>query len=75
MKPHKFEVSTNADLSGVNLTGVNLTGVNLSRANLSGANLSYADLSRVRSTGIQGTPKALPDGWILKDGCLVADPD
>jgi Pentapeptide repeats (8 copies)/CHAP domain len=73
---------TGVDLSGVNLTGANLsnadiTGANLSAAiltdaNLSDANLDEANLTGVVSGGIIGTPSALPSGWTLVSGQLLA---
>ena len=77
---------TGANLSGaslqyVNLTGANLTGANLTNAYLTGANLTGvtltnatltgADLTASTSSGIIGTPTALPTGWSLVNGELI----
>ena len=59
-------VLTNANLNGVDLTGADLHG-----ADLSNADLSYATLTGVQSSGITGTPTALPQNWRLVDGYLM----
>jgi len=56
---------------GANLKGAILKNANLDGANLSGANLTGATLSGVTSGGIIGAPKALPTGWILRNGYLL----
>ena len=71
----------NRNLAGVDLTGAILTDANLSGSDLSGAklvgtnldgvNLAHAILTGVISSGIIGTPAALPYGWSLIGGSLV----
>ena len=47
--------------------GAQCPGANLTGANLAGANLAGVD---VNSSGIIGTPSALPAGWVLVGGVL-----
>ncbi len=56
-----FIVGPSANLEGANLLGVNLNGINL----------GSAKLSKVRSSGIIGTPTALPKDWVLRRGMLL----
>jgi uncharacterized protein YjbI with pentapeptide repeats len=68
-------------VSESNLTGADLTNADLSRsvliddiltnANLTGANLANTVLNNVLSGGIIGTPSALPDHFVLRNGYLV----
>jgi uncharacterized protein YjbI with pentapeptide repeats len=59
-----------ADLSGQNLTGLNMTGVILTGANLAGADLTGTVLAHEQSSGLRGTPAALPANWSLLGGYL-----
>jgi uncharacterized protein YjbI with pentapeptide repeats len=63
---------TGANLTGADLTNANLTNAILTNANLSGTNLTGATLTGVTSGGITGMPAALPAGWTLVDGYLLA---
>ena len=54
------------DLCNASLRQARLAGVNVGGANLGGANLTGA-ISR----GVTGTPKTLPDGWVLVNGVFV----
>jgi alpha-tubulin suppressor-like RCC1 family protein/uncharacterized protein YjbI with pentapeptide repeats len=59
---------TNATFSkDTSFANLNLNGVNLTNANL-----ANVDLSGVTSGGITGNPTALPTGWKLMNGYLVA---
>jgi len=60
------------NLSGADLKGANLTGATLTGANLAGANLGGSTLTGVVSGGVTGTPSALPSGWTLVGGYLIA---
>lgn len=61
-----------ADLSGVDLSTSILQNCTLTGANITGTNLNVAYLSGVVSGGLIGTPSALPPGWTLVDGTLIA---
>ena len=68
---------TNATLVETNLTNdalrqATFTNARLTRSNLEGADLSEATLTSVVSGEITGTPVALPTGWTLTDGTLIA---
>ena len=68
----------NGDLSGTDMTGANLTNANLTSAVLvgttltgatvEGLNLTGSTLTNLISSGLTGTPTALPDGWYLFGG-------
>ena len=60
-----------ANVSSATLAGANLSGASLAGANLSGASLAGANLTAVRSSGITGTPAALPAGWSVTGGFLI----
>src|SRR5208282_5622227 len=57
-----------ANLTDADLTGSNLTGAYITYSDLAGTNLTDAILTGVTSIGIQGTPEALPPGWVLVNG-------
>jgi uncharacterized protein YjbI with pentapeptide repeats len=69
---NNYLVGPGADLTGANLTGADLTGADLTGTILSNANLTSAILTGVISAGVSGTPAALPSGWRLVGGVLVA---
>ncbi len=60
-------IGPDAQCPGADLHGANLAGADLHGANLAGANLAGVD---VNSSGIIGTPSALPAGWVLVGGVL-----
>jgi uncharacterized protein YjbI with pentapeptide repeats len=62
---------TNADLSGVDLTGVDLASATLSGADLDGAILTGANLAGAITSGLTGTPAALPANWTVVNGYLI----
>ncbi len=69
-------VLPDSNLHGANLTGADLTGSNLTDSyvtytNLTGTDLTDATLSGVTSLDIEGTPAALPPGWVLVNGVLM----
>ena len=49
-----------------NLESGDLTGVNINAINLRGANLN-----KIKSSGLIGTPTALPQDWVLRGGMLL----
>jgi len=51
--------------------GANLESANLYMVGLEGLDLKNANLLGVSSGLISGTPKSLPEGWILTDGYLI----
>ena len=69
------------DLSGTNMAGANLTNTLLTNSNLTGTTLtdatvagtsfSGATLVSVISSGLVGTPSALPSSWYLVTGSLI----
>jgi uncharacterized protein YjbI with pentapeptide repeats len=61
---------TNKDLTGANLSGAYLTGANFTGATVTNANLNVADMTGETSSGLIGTPSALPTGWSLIGGVL-----
>jgi uncharacterized protein YjbI with pentapeptide repeats len=65
-----------ATLASTNLSSATLASTNLSKASLTGTNLASADLTGasltgVQSSGITGTPAALPVGWSVTSGYLI----
>jgi uncharacterized protein YjbI with pentapeptide repeats len=60
-----------SDLSASSLTGADLQDCDLSGVNLSGADVSGTNLGAVSSSGVTGTPIALPAHWSLVDGYLI----
>ena len=67
---------TEATLIGANLTsadfaGTNLTDADLTDATVTGIDLSTAELDGVISSGLVGTPAALPANWSLVAGVLT----
>ena len=66
---------SHANLTGANLAGANLNaylvGADLTNANVTGADMTNATLMHVRSSGIVGSPAALPKGFILGHGALI----
>lgn len=58
-------------LTDSTLTDANLTDATLTGTTLTGANLTGATLTGVFSVEINGTPSALPSGWILLAGYLI----
>jgi uncharacterized protein YjbI with pentapeptide repeats len=51
--------------------GANLESANLRMVGLEGLDLKNANLRGVSSGFITGTPKSLPEGWILTGGYLI----
>jgi len=67
---------SSATFTSTNLSSASLVGANLSRASLTGTNLASGDLAGatlagVQSSGITGTPAALPAGWSVTSGFLI----
>ena len=65
-----------ANLNNADLTDADLTDTVLRLAHLDGADLTDADLTgaehnKIRSGGITGTPKNLPNNWTLRNGRLL----
>ncbi|NBR65207.1 MAG: pentapeptide repeat-containing protein [Micrococcales bacterium] len=63
------------NLSNLNLTNLNLTGVDLSSAlmtqvNLTNVNLTDATLTDVYGNSIVGTPRAMPEEWVVDKGYI-----
>ena len=61
-----------ANLAGANLSGVDFLGACLCQTNLTGADLSGALLAGAVSMDIVGVPRALPTGYKIIGGKLVA---
>jgi uncharacterized protein YjbI with pentapeptide repeats len=61
----------NDDLAGATLAGATLTGATLTGDNLAGATLADATLSQAASSGLTGTPAALPASWLDSSGFLL----
>ena len=61
----------NADLSNANLRYARLSGANLQNADLTNTDFSYTTLSRVTSGNIIGSPTALPDGYVIRNGYIL----
>ena len=61
----------NSDLSGADLSSAYLVRSRFENVNVDGADLSGADLTDVISSGLTGTPLALPAGWSISGGTLV----
>jgi uncharacterized protein YjbI with pentapeptide repeats len=64
-----------ATLTGTRLTDAVLAGATLDFTAIEDANFSGADLSGVSSTGLSGTPSALPTGWAIVNGSFVPPPE
>lgn len=64
---------TPATLLGVHLVGGHLIGrgTRLASVDIGGWDLSAADLHAIESSGLQGAPSALPEGWVLHAGRLL----
>jgi uncharacterized protein YjbI with pentapeptide repeats len=67
---------TNKILRGINfsnakLTNVDFSGSSLINVNLDGADLAGSILENVKSSGVLGTPHALPDHWKIGKGFLI----
>lgn len=62
---------SNSNLASSKLQDRDLTGATLTNVNLHLAELGSAILEGVISSGITGTPKSLPAGWVLKEGKLL----
>ncbi len=60
-----------ADMSGSTFTNVDFTGADFTTTDINNADLSDATLTGVVSSGVRGTPAALPTGWTLVGGVLV----
>ncbi len=61
----------NSNLASSKLQNSDLTGATLDTVNLHLADLGATILEGVISSGITGTPKSLPAGWVLKEGKLL----
>lgn len=64
---------TDASITDVDLSGANFIGTVFSNTTFSGTNIEDAffldvDLDKVISENMTGTPKTLPDGWLVLDG-------
>ena len=60
-----------SNLASSKLQDSDLTGATLDTVNLHLADLGATILEGVISSGITGTPKSLPAGWVLKEGKLL----
>lgn len=60
-----------ANLTGTDLSGAQLGGVSFVGTTVTGADLSGAALDGSTTSGLVGTPAALPTGWVVIGGELV----
>ena len=59
-----------ANLSGVDFTDISIEGAGFIDSNISGAILDGVNLDGLRTSGLKGTPKSIPDDWKLQGGFL-----
>jgi uncharacterized protein YjbI with pentapeptide repeats len=77
----EYLIGPKVDLTDVNLNDVDLTGIDLTNAilmnailtgvDLTDVNLTGAVLTSIKSGGIKGVPKFLPDGYKLINGYII----
>jgi uncharacterized protein YjbI with pentapeptide repeats len=61
----------NANLQNTTWVNVNFSGTVLTGASVQGADFSQANLSGVITGGLIGTPKQLPNGYVIRNGSIL----